>query len=115
MASILGFRTRSTSRDEETDCDRFGAIEQLLRRTAAEIEAERAGLAKRYESVSANAAFLAEAIDNGEASSRRGQGVDDLTKSLLASERRLADLTRHSQLVAELRVKLATAIARERP
>lgn len=112
MASILGFRTRSASRDVETDKDRFGNIEQVLRQTAAQIEAERAGLAKRYETVAANAAFLAQAIDNDEASSKSGQSVSELTGQLLASERRLAELIRQSQIVAELRVKLASSIGR---
>lgn len=99
---IFGFRTRSGERDQATDTQRLDRLRRLLGELAAEISAERSGLEKRYSSTTADAAFLAEAIENNSASGRSQGRMDDLTSSILACERRLEVLSRQALLVDEL-------------
>lgn len=103
MAAIFGFKTRSPDRDRETDKARFEQLSQILVRLAAEIESEGAGIRNRYESVSANAAFLAEAVDNEAASPQRIAEMDQLTSSLKACHRRIDALEAQAALIDRLR------------
>jgi hypothetical protein len=103
MASIFAFRTRSPDRDRQTDETRFGQLSRALDELAAGIEAERTGIRSRYEAVSANAAFLVEAIDNSAVSAQRAGKMDQLTESLKACLRRIEVLGRQKDFVSGLR------------
>lgn len=103
MASIFAFRTRSPDRDRQTDQTRFGHLSRTLEQLASEIEAERSGIRSRYEAVSANAAFLVEAMDNSEVSARGNAEMDQLTESLKSCLRRIEALGRQTEFVAEIR------------
>lgn len=103
MASIFAFRTRSPDRDRQADQTRFGHLSRTLEQLASEIEAERSGIRSRYEAVSANAAFLVEAMDNSEVSARGNAEMDQLTESLKSCLRRIEALGRQTEFVAEIR------------
>lgn len=106
MASIFAFRTRSPDRDRKTDEARFGQLSRALDELAAGIEAERTGIRNRYEAVSANAAFLVEAMDNSAVSVLRVGEMDQLTESLKACLRRIEVLARQKEFVSGLRHSL---------
>ncbi|MBL8579187.1 MAG: hypothetical protein JNK47_18360 [Mesorhizobium sp.] len=104
--SLFSFRTRSAERDDATDQRRFDRLERLLDELADEIAVEKSGLERRYASVSADAAFLDEAIENEDVS-RRSKGREaELTSSILACERRLGVLSRQTSVIVELRQNL---------
>lgn len=106
MASIFAFRTRSPDRDRQTDEARFGQLSRALDELAAGIEAERTGIRNRYEAVSANAAFLVEAMENSAVSVLRAREMDQMTESLKAGLRRIEALGRQKDFVAGLRHSL---------
>ena len=110
MASIFAFRTRSPDRDRQTDETRFGQLSRALDELAAGIEAERTGIRSRYGAVSANAAFLVEAIDNCAVSAKRAGEMDQLTESLKACLRRIEVLGRQKDFVSGLRHSLDTFV-----
>ncbi|WP_395446901.1 hypothetical protein ACHMW7_17690 [Aminobacter sp. UC22_36] len=110
MASIFAFRTRSLDRDRQTDETRFGQLSRALDELAAGIETERTGIRSRYEAVSANAAFLVEAIDNSAVSAQRAGEMDQLTESLKACLRRIEVLGRQKDFVSGLRHSLDTFV-----
>ncbi|PWK68092.1 hypothetical protein [Aminobacter sp. AP02] len=103
MTSIFAFRTRSPDRDEDTDRARFERLARALDQLASEVEAEKAGIRSRYEAVSANAAFLVEAMDNDAATSRRAAEMDQLTEALKNCLRRIEVLGRQTEFVSGLR------------
>lgn len=103
MTSILAFRTRTPDRDQGTDRVRFEQLARSLDQLASEIEAERTGIRSRYEAVSANAAFLVEAMDNDAVSSRRAAEMDQLTEALKNCLRRIEELGRQTEFVSGLR------------
>lgn len=103
MAAIFGFKTRSPDRDRETDKVRFEQLSQVLVRLAAEIDSEGTGIRNRYESVSANAAFLAEAVDNDAASPQRIAEMDQMTKSIKGCRRRIDALEAQAAFIDRLR------------
>lgn len=103
MRSVFGFKTRNPGRDRETDAARFARLEGVLLEVAAEIERERAGLENRYGTVSADAAFLFEALEN-EAGPQGDSGrIAALTSQLQACERRVAALKKQMAFVDECR------------
>jgi hypothetical protein len=104
MASIFAFR--SPDRDRQTDEARFGQLSRALDELAAGIEAERTGIRNRYEAVSANAAFLVEAMENSAVSVLRAREMDQMTESLKACLRRIEALGRQKDFVAGLRHSL---------
>ncbi len=105
--SLFGFRTRSAERDDATDRGRYDRLTRLLDELTDEISVEQSGLERRYASVSADAAFLDEAIENEEASGRSKNREAQLTSSILACERRLGILSRQTSVIEELRRTLA--------
>jgi len=105
LASLFGFRTRNPQRDRETDRERYERLESLLAEMAAQIAAERSGLERRYRESSANAGFLADAIDNEEAASGSSARLDAMTDDLINCERRLAALSRQIAVVEDLRTR----------
>lgn len=114
MASLFGFRTRSPSRDRETDDLRFTRLTRLIEQTTMEINAERQGLEKRYRDTSNDAGFLISAMENDDASPRSSAQLDELTSAILASERRLAVLALQGELMDELRRKVDQFLAQMR-
>lgn len=102
MASIAGFRTRAPARDLATDAGRQERMKALVEQIAAEIEQERTGLEQRYRSEVLDAGFLVEAMENDEVSDGSSARFEELTCSILSCERRLAKLSRQSELINEL-------------
>ena len=74
-------------------------MREFLERMAAEIEAERAGLEKRYRSQVSDAGFLVEALENGDASAGSGTREQALASSIMRCEQRLAELSRQKDQV----------------
>lgn len=109
---IFGFRTRSPKRDDATDAGRLDRLARLLDELTEEISVERSGLERRYRSVTADAAFLVEAIDNDDARGRSNDRVEDLTASIMSCERRLKSLAYQASVLAELR-RLLTNLAKK--
>ncbi|WP_269930283.1 hypothetical protein [Aminobacter sp. HY435] len=103
MASIFAFKTRSPDRDRQTDAVRFEHLLKTLGQLSGEIDAEKTGIRNRYEAVSANAAFLVEAMDNDAVSTRRAAEMDQLTEALKNCLRRVDTLGRQGEFVAGLR------------
>lgn len=60
------FRTRDPRRDRETDLSRLDRLVGLLNQLQAEIDAERAGLADRYNEAQSAAAYALDAFENGD-------------------------------------------------
>ncbi len=114
MASLFNFRTRSPNRDRQTDELRFQQLFRCLDQITAEIEAESAGIRNRYETVSANAAFLADAMDNDAAPSRQAGDIDRLTDAIKACHRRIGALGAQSAFVDRLRHLVDTFVAEGR-
>lgn len=114
MASIFAFRTRSPDRDRQSDGARFEQLTSVLDQVAAEIEAERTGIRNRYEAVSANAAFLVEAVSNDAVSSSRAAEMDQLTEAIKSCLRRIEALGRQKEFIAELRSRVDDFAAEDR-
>lgn len=116
MAFSFRFRVRNEMRDLETDRARLarlgGAIDSIRREVAAEL----AGLTKRYQSISADAAFLDQAIDNGETDRSAGAGkLDDMTSTMIRYEQRVAELSRQLVSLDELQRSAESLLATENP
>lgn len=103
IRSVFGFRTRHPDRDRQTDADRLQRVLDTLAAISLEIERERAGLEKRYGTVSADAAFLLEAIENEEGPRRDSARIGELTDNLQACERRMAALGKQLLFMEECR------------
>lgn len=114
MASIFAFRTRSPDRDRLNDGVRFEQLTRALDQLAAEIEAERTGIRNRYEAVSANAAFLVEAVSNDAASTNRAAEMDQLTEAIKSCLRRIEVLGRQKEFVADLKSRVDDFAAEDR-
>ena len=114
MALLFGFRTRSPSRDQETDRARFTRLATLIDEIAGQIRAERAGLEKRYLDAAANAGFLMAAMDNDEGPQHSSARLDAMTNDVLNCERRLDALSRQIMLVEDLR-KRAEGLLEDAP
>jgi hypothetical protein len=100
MAS--GFRTRSPERDHETDRGRLSRMTAFLEQIAAEIRAEQAGLQTRYHNEVSDAGFLLAAMENDEVSGRSKSRAQELTTSIMRSERRLETLSRQAALMRDM-------------
>lgn len=109
---LLNFRTRSAERDDATDARRFDRLARLLNELTDEISVERSGLERRYRSATTDAAFLVEAIENGGATARSNDRVEDLTASILNCERRLESLSRQASTLNEFR-RVLTNLAKK--
>mgnify|MGYP001486936503 CR=1 FL=1 len=105
--AIFGFRTRSPERDDATDTHRFDRLARLLEEITEEISLERSGLERRYRSETADAAFLAEAIENDGAPERSQGRVEELTTSIINCERRLDVLSRQAAVLDDIRRTLS--------
>ncbi len=100
------YRTRSAERDLETDDSRLGKIIRLLDNIITEIRNERDGLNNRYKKETADAGFLLAAIDNEGVNEKSDMRIDQLTGSILRSERRLVTLANQADTLSEIRSDL---------
>lgn len=92
MAISLKHKSRNPERDQNTDRARLTRLTSTLSAIVEEIRSEEAGLRTRYESETADACFL-EAAEEGEGSSTiLDARMEDVTASLLHSEKRLRNL-----------------------
>jgi hypothetical protein len=98
---MFNFRMRSQSRNRDTDEVRFGQLTGLLDQMSSEISTERAGLADRYRTAVANAAFLMESGDTG--AEDAGKNITELTVKIRAFESRMASLASQTTFVGQLR------------
>ncbi len=112
--AIFGFRTRSPDRDDTTDARRFDRLARLLNEISDEISMERSGLERRYRSVTTDAAFLVEAIENDGVPERSQGRVEELTASIIDCERRLDFLSRQASVLNEFRKTLSN-LAKKTP
>lgn len=111
MASIFGlktrgsggFRTRNPDRDNATDIDRHKRLTDSMEQIADEIEAERNGLEARYRREVQDAGFLVDGMESDGLSQEASARAEELTRSILLCEKRLAVLTRQIALLGELR------------
>jgi len=103
MAAVFGFKVRRPERDQETDRLRHKRLMTLIDDIAAEIDAERTGLEGRYKVVSADAAFLMEAIENAESPRHSKSRMNQLVDANRAYSARLSTLSRYLQMIGELR------------
>lgn len=101
--AFFRFRVRSQARDLETDKARLARLEGSIDSIRREVAAELAGLTKRYRSIGADAAFLDQAIDNGEADRSAGAGkLGDMASTMIRYEQRVAELSRQLVSLDEL-------------
>jgi hypothetical protein len=105
--ALFNFRTRNPERDDATDARRFDRLARLLNELTDEISVERSGLERRYKSVTTDAAFLVEAIENDSVAERSQTRVEELTSSIINCERRLESLSRQASVLNELRKVLS--------
>lgn len=97
MLSSRLFLVRSGFRDTQTDQERLRRLTAVLEALINEIDRERDGLRKRYESATTNAAFLFEAINNeGETASMEKRSVV-LTTQIARYESRMQTLSRQKE------------------
>ncbi|MEQ1955479.1 hypothetical protein [Mesorhizobium sp. CN2-181] len=100
--AMFKFRLRSPARDHQTDEARFGRLQNFLDQMIAEIDLERKGLGARYESATADAAFLLESQDSEASTEANRRRVDELTAIVRGVERRMKELTRQKDLLKQL-------------
>jgi hypothetical protein len=103
---MLGFRTRSADRDRETDISRIEKLRQALLDVGTELAKEEAGLRRRYETASTDAAFSQQVYEDGRGDAGISSRIDDLTNTLINYSRRISELDRQKAFIGEMLVKL---------
>ncbi len=103
--SILSFRMRSPLRDAETDRSRSERLIRFINEIAAEVTAERSGLAVRYREACISAGFASDAAGTT-VSVEREERLAELSATIIACERRLTTLGHHLQLLAEAKADI---------
>jgi chromosome segregation ATPase len=93
----MAFRIRSSARDEKSDADRLASIERALQRAIADAEAEKTGLARRFQSAKDRASMLigndaTEYLDRDPETERL---LTEAERELLAAEARMRQLSAH--------------------
>jgi hypothetical protein len=112
MATRFSFRSRNPERDQLTDDARARRLLDLIDGLRTEMAREREGLARRTESVAADAAYLSESMEDG-ASARKAGRLDALTEALLHAEQRMATLARQIIFMDRLRGQAADLLERK--
>lgn len=97
------FRTRDPRRDRDTDRGRISRLCAFLDGLHAEIENERDGLRRRYESVETRAAFSQQALEDEQAGPEMSAAVEEMTRTMINYTRRLAELEEQAAFVIQLR------------
>ena len=95
------FRTRHPDRNRHTDADRRERLCAAINAIQVEVQSELDGIRRRYEAVSTNAAFLFDAIENGESTSKTR--LDELSASMNAYETRVGELAGQVAFLGGLR------------
>lgn len=103
---MLGFRTRSADRDRQTDISRIEKLRQVMLDVGTELAKEEAGLRRRYETASTDAAFSQQAYEDGRGDAGISSRIDDLTTTLINYSRRISELDRQRAFIGEMLVKL---------
>lgn len=98
------FRVRSLRRDRETDATRAARLLGLVDGLRREIERERDGLRDRHESISAQAAFSQQALEDDEATAMSST-INDLTDVMIRYSARIAALEKQIDFVTGLRAQ----------
>lgn len=93
------FRSRSASRDDDTDRQRFDRLSATIASLREEVVQERDGLRRRYEQRRDDAAFAFDALDRKPSSARLADELDLQSAALLSSEKRLKTLDRQRDLL----------------
>lgn len=103
---MLGFRTRSADRDRQTDLSRIQKLRQALLDVGTELAKEEAGLRRRYETASTDAAFSQQVYEDGRGDAGISSRIDDLTETLINYSRRISELDRQNAFIKEMLGKL---------
>lgn len=85
------FPTRNPERNRQNDAVRRERLRAAIQAIQAEVRSELDGIRRRYEAAATNAAFLFDAIENGESDS--DARLDDLSASLKNYETRVTELS----------------------
>jgi hypothetical protein len=96
------FRTRSASRDEETDRQRIERLTTMLSSVHDDIKREREGLSRRYEESRRDAGFALEALNERPSNSKLAQRLDQHSEAILKYEKRLQILETQTVLLKRL-------------
>lgn len=94
---MLGFRTRSSIRDRDTDRLRLSRLQKLVEDLLTEINSEKLGLQRRYDEAIDDAAFLLDRIENQMVSGDENKRTSELTTATALYQSRLQDLSRQSE------------------
>jgi len=78
---------------------------------AGELAKEKAGLQKRYEAASTDAAFSMDAIDSGNTAADLSQRVDGLSDALVRYSKRVTELDAQIAFVGDLQQTVQTFLA----
>ena len=103
---MLGFRTRGADRDRQTDISRIEKLRQALLDVGTELAKEEAGLRRRYETASTDAAFSQQVYEDGRGDAGISSRIDDLTSTLINYSRRISELDKQRAFIGEMLVKL---------
>jgi hypothetical protein len=102
VVRIVGFQIRQPKRDGETDGQRRERLCAAIQGLELEVRSEMTGIQTRCETASVSAAFLLEAIENGQ------KGFDvrlaELSRTIIACEERTRELSRQLDFLAGLYV-----------
>lgn len=101
VMAMFKFRLRSPARDYQTDEARFGRLQNFLDQLVSEIDLEQKGLGARYDSATADAAFLMETLDDGASTEANRKRIDELTAVVRGVERRMKELARQTALLKQ--------------
>lgn len=110
MKLFNAFRSRSPSRDADTDRQRFERLSTMLTSVRDEVEREQEGLRRRYEESRRDAGMALEALDERPLSAKLAASVDQHSDTILKCEKRLQTLEaqkQHLALIGDLLSELA--------
>lgn len=109
------FRSRSASRDDDTDRQRFDRLSAAIASLREEIVQERDGLHRRYAQRRDDAAFAFDALDRKPSSARLADELDRQSAALLSSEKRLKTLDQQRDFLDRIDELLAEFPAGKTP
>ncbi|QKV17925.1 hypothetical protein [Oricola thermophila] len=94
MNVFSSFRVRNRSRDRSTDENRFESLRRFINRLESEAARELDGLRKRYDQVSADAAFASVAEENEGGEAEGSSRISALTETIMNYADRVKHLER---------------------
>lgn len=100
--ALFGFRTRNPQRDRDTDAGRYGRLLTVIEELKADMERERNGLRDRYESITMQAAFSQQALEDDRAGPDMSSTIDELTETMSRYTRRIESLVAQIEFVTSL-------------